>query len=225
MKTIRTKAIVIHRTNYGEADRILQLLTPEHGKLSVMARGVRREKSKLAGGIELFATSDVTITSGKGDLGILTGSRLVKFYGGIMHDYDRLTFAYEVLKQVSRAADAIDEPAFYDLLEQGFMYLEDSGIQLNFVRVWFWLQLGILLGHGLNLSTDDSGMKLVEDARYNFDESQTVFTYRENGRFTSDHIKLLRLMSAQSPKVATKVQGAAELLEDCLWVAERSFGH
>jgi hypothetical protein len=32
-------------------------------------------------------------------------------------------------------------------------------------------------------------------------------------------------MSAQSPKVATKVQGAAELLEDCLWVAERSFGH
>jgi DNA repair protein RecO len=225
MKTIRTKAIVIRRTNYGEADRILQLLTPEYGKLSVMARGVRREKSKLAGGIELFATSDITVTSGKGDLSILTGSRLVKFYGGIMHDYDRLTFGYEVLKQVSRAADAIDEPAFYDLLEQGFMYLEDSDIQLNFVRVWFWLQLGILLGHGLNLSTDDSGMKLVEDARYNFDESQGVFAYRENGRFTSDHIKLLRLMSAQSPKVATKVQGAAELLEDCLWVAERSFGH
>ena len=55
MKTIRTKAIVIRRTNYGEADRILQLLTPDYGKVSVMARGVRREKSKLAGGIELFA--------------------------------------------------------------------------------------------------------------------------------------------------------------------------
>lgn len=225
MKTIRTRAIVIRRTNYGEADRILQLLTPDYGKVSVMARGVRREKSKLAGGIELFATTDVTITTGKGDLGILTGSRLVKFYGTIMHDYDRLTFGYEILKQVSRAADAIDEPAFYDLLEQGFSYLEDNDIQLDFVRVWFWLQLGILLGHGLNLSTDDSGMKLVEDARYNFDESQGVFIYRENGRFTSDHIKLLRLMSAQSPKVATKVQGVTELLEDCLWVAERSFGH
>ena len=46
----RTQAIVLRRTNYGEADRILQLLTPE-GKKSVMAKGVRKEKSKLAGGI------------------------------------------------------------------------------------------------------------------------------------------------------------------------------
>ena len=91
--------------------------------------------------------------------------------------------------------------------------------------MWFWLQLGILLGHGLNLSTDDNGTKLVQDMKYNFDESQTVFVQRENGLFTSDHIKLLRLMSAQSPKVATKVQGASELLESSLWVAERSFGH
>lgn len=68
MKTYRTKAVVLRRTNYGEADRILQLLTPD-GRRSVMARGVRKEKSKLAGGIELFAVSDVVIGEGKGDLG------------------------------------------------------------------------------------------------------------------------------------------------------------
>lgn len=65
MKTTRTRAIVLRRTNYGEADRILQLITPE-GRQSVMARGVRREKSKLAGGIELFAVSDVVLGEGKG---------------------------------------------------------------------------------------------------------------------------------------------------------------
>lgn len=54
MKTYRTQAVVLRRTNYGEADRILQLLTPD-GRRSVMARGVRKEKSKLAGGVELFA--------------------------------------------------------------------------------------------------------------------------------------------------------------------------
>ena len=53
-KDLRTKAIVLRRTDYGEADRILQLLTPS-GKRSVIARGVRKEKSKLAGGIELFS--------------------------------------------------------------------------------------------------------------------------------------------------------------------------
>ena len=60
MKTYRTRAIVLRRTNYGEADRVVQLLTVE-GRRSVMARGVRKEKSKLAGGIELFAVSDVVI--------------------------------------------------------------------------------------------------------------------------------------------------------------------
>ena len=59
-KDLRTKAIVLRRTDYGEADRILQLLTPS-GKRSVIARGVRKEKSKLAGGIELFSVSDVLI--------------------------------------------------------------------------------------------------------------------------------------------------------------------
>ena len=56
----RLRAIVLRRTNYGEADRILQLLTPK-GKRSVMAKGARRERSKLAGGIELFALCDVVL--------------------------------------------------------------------------------------------------------------------------------------------------------------------
>lgn len=50
---LRTQAIILRRTNYGESDRILGLITP-HGKLSVLARGARKEKSRLAGGIELF---------------------------------------------------------------------------------------------------------------------------------------------------------------------------
>ena len=64
MKTTRTQAIVLRRTNYGEADRVLQILTPD-GKFSVMARGARREKSRLNGGIELFSISEVVIGEGK----------------------------------------------------------------------------------------------------------------------------------------------------------------
>ena len=83
MKTTRVKAVVLRRTNFGEADRILDLLTPD-GRLSVMARGVRKEKSKLAGGIELFAECDVVVGQGKGDLGVLVSARLVRFFGHIL---------------------------------------------------------------------------------------------------------------------------------------------
>lgn len=224
-KIIRTKAIVLRRTNYGEADRILQLLTPDHGKVSAIAKGVRREKSKLAGGIELFARLDLTINLGKGDLGIVTGSRLEQFYGSILSDYDRLQFAYEAIKQMSKAAETLDEPAFFDLLDQVLASLDAESIPLPVVKTWFWLQLAILLGVGLNLSTDDKGMKLVEDATYDFDNQQSVLVFRENGKITSDHIKLLRLLSAQSPAVASKVEGVEKLIDDCLWLAEQAAAH
>lgn len=61
----RLKAIVLRRTDYAEADRVLQLLTPK-GRRAVIAKGVRRERSKLAGGIELFALCDVVVHSGRG---------------------------------------------------------------------------------------------------------------------------------------------------------------
>lgn len=222
MKTIRTKAIVLRRTNYGEADRIVNFLTPENGLLSVMAKGVRREKSRLAGGIELFAVCDVTVGSGRGELGILTASRLERFFSHIMTDYDRLQFGYETIKQISGVAATVDEPAFYDLLESALDALDDMSIDVRLIKAWFWLQLAILLGVGTNLATDSNGMKLVEDARYNFSESDHGFVFAENGTFNSEHIKLLRILSAQSPKVASHVSGLGNLINDCLWVAERA---
>ena len=225
MKAIRTKAFVLRRTNYSEADRIIQLLTPEYGKISVMARGVRREKSKLAGGIELFARCDVNVANGKGKLGILTGARLEQFYSHIIEDYDRLEFGYEIIKQIIKASESLDEPAFFDLTDQALAALNDTTIHLKVTKTWFWLQLAILLGVGLNLSTDNNGMKLVEDARYSFDEHDSVLVYHDNGDLTSEHIKLLRLLSAQPPQVAMKVSAIGQLIGQCAWLAERVVSH
>ncbi|MCA9330182.1 DNA repair protein RecO, partial [Candidatus Saccharibacteria bacterium] len=60
MKQIVTVGIVLARINYGEADRIVTILTPDHGKIRLLARGVRKIKSRLAGGIELFSINDLT---------------------------------------------------------------------------------------------------------------------------------------------------------------------
>jgi len=225
MKIIRTKAIVLRRTNYGESDRIVQFLTPEHGKLSVMAKSVRKEKSKLAGGIELFARCDITVNTGRGGLAVLTGTRLEKFYGYIMTDYDRLQFGYESIKQVSKAADMIDEPAFFELLDQTFTALDNDTIQLAIIKAWFWLQLAILLGTPINISTDNNGMKLVEGAQYNFDTINQVFLFHEDGRFSSNHIRLLRLLSAQAPQVSNQVADVDKFIGDCLWLAEHAVQH
>lgn len=223
MSNYRTKAIVLRRTNYGEADRILQLITPEQGKVSAIAKGVRREKSKLAGGIELFAVCDLTIRIGRSDMGTVTSSRLEHFYGHIIEDYDRMQLGYEAIKLINRVSESVTEPAFYELLHQMFMALDDLDVPISFTEAWFRLQLSILLGVGLNLTTDANGMKLVEDSRYDFDEMDMAFVYRPEGRFSTDHIKLLRLLSGHGPQVAAHVKGGGRLIADCLYLARRAY--
>jgi len=60
MKKIVTSAIVLSRINFGEADKIVTFITPSSGKLSCIARGARKIKSKLAGGIELFSVNTIS---------------------------------------------------------------------------------------------------------------------------------------------------------------------
>lgn len=213
MSSVTTKAIVLSRVNYGEADRIMSLITPDNGKLSVIAKGVRREKSKLAGGIELLAICDITIHQGKGELGIVTSARLDTFFSHILEDYDRLQFAYYVLKDISKASELLTEPAFYELASIALSSLNDKVIPLEVTDTWYRLQMAILLGVGINLSTDNNGMKLVEDAKYRFDVDEMAFVYDERGNYTSEHIKLLRVMSAQNPRVIAQIKETAQLLD------------
>ena len=219
MKQFRTKAIVLRRTNYGEADRILQVITPDNGKLGVMAKGVRREKSKLAGGIELFSVVDVTLMTGKSDLTTLTSARLDTFFAQILTDYDRLQFGYFVLKDIGKAAEIVHEPVFYSLCEHALRSLNNLAIPLAITECWYRLQMAILLGVGLNLSTDTEGEALDEDASYRFDVSESAFAKARNGNVTASHIKLLRLMSAQNPEVIGQVKQVTDLLPECLAVA------
>lgn len=220
MNTNRTRAIVLRRTNFGEADRILDLLTPD-GRLSVMARGVRKEKSKLAGGIELFAVCDVVIGKGKGDLGILTSARLVHFYGHILDDYDRMQFAYEVLAQVAHASKSLDEAEWYDIVAEVLAALHVTTVPIALVQVWFYVRVTALLGDALNTERDNAGHKLLSDKRYRYDSTDKGFVEDSNGQITAEHIKILRLVAVKDLNVILQVGGMGEYLADCLYVARQ----
>ena len=147
MKQIVTTGIVLARTNYGEADRILTLITPEYGKLSLMAKGVRRIKSKLAGGIELFSVSDITFIRGRSDLGTLISARLIKHYRTIVKDIGRTMLGYDLIKLLNKATEDEPESEYFTLLEQAFEALDDPTIDQNLIRLWFTMQLLRLGGY------------------------------------------------------------------------------
>ena len=218
MQTFRTEAIILRRTNYGEADRILNLLTPERGKMSAIAKGVRKAKSKLAGGLELFATCDVTLLSGRSDMLTVSSARLVRFYGNILKEYDRMQLAYELVKMINRAAETVGEPELYYLLRDGLAYLDEMSVDHRIVELWFRLRFASSLGVGLNLAATAGGQRLEADRRYNFDFGDMAFAAHPSGKFGAGHIKLLRLAQAKDPAVLRQVSGLDDVLDDCLWL-------
>jgi DNA repair protein RecO (recombination protein O) len=60
-----TEAIVLSRFDYGEADRILTLITPAGGKLKAIAKGIRRPTSRIGGSLEPFAELTVLLARGR----------------------------------------------------------------------------------------------------------------------------------------------------------------
>ncbi len=202
----KTTAIVLKRIDYGEADRIVTVLTPDAGKLSLMAKGARRVKSKLAGGIELLSTSEINYIAGKGSLDTLVSSRLIRHYGLIVQNIDRTMLAYELIKLLDKVTEDQPETAYYELLEQTFFVLDDQNVSVDFIRVWFSAQLLRLAGHTPNLQTETTGAKLSAEKRYEFDYDATAFLTRDDGMFGVNEIKFLRLLyGANEALIISKV--------------------
>lgn len=219
MNQLRTTGIVLARVDYGEADRIVTMLTPDAGKLSLIAKGARRVKSKLAGGIELFSVSELVYIPGKGTIDTLVSSRLIRHYGHIVQDIDRTMLGYELLKQVHKTTEEDVEPEYFDVLDQSLALLDDSAVPMDFVQAWCSAQLLKHTGHTPNLVTDVNGEKLIAGEAYdfNFDHVALERARGSEALFDTDTIKFCRLLfGGDNARVLYNVTGseafAAKLL-------------
>ena len=209
---LKTKAFVLRRTNYGETDRILNLLTPE-GKISCLAKGVRKEKSKLAGGIELFTLSSVVIhRSQKSDLGLLTAAKMETFYDNILKDLASLEIASKILKEIGRITEHVDSPEFFELLRQSLEGLNQN-LNPKLVETWFNFNLARIKGEQINLLTDTSGSPLEPNTSYVWDSTESCLKPLENGNIGENEIKIMRLMLVSPLRFVAHIKGLENSLD------------
>ena len=193
-RDVKTKGLVLRRTNYGEADRILSIIAPE-GKLSVMAKGVRKARSKLAGAVEMFTLSEINVHYGRSEMGVLTGARMVRHFAELTRDLAKLELASEILKRVNTIAEGSDAAEFFEITEQSLTALDD-GADLEMVNAWVVLNLRRVMGEEINLYRDTKGDRLRADVNYDWNGMEGAFEVNERGDYGADEIKLLRLMQA-----------------------------
>jgi DNA repair protein RecO (recombination protein O) len=182
-----------------------------------MAKGVRKSKSKLAGGIELFSVSDLTFIAGRGEINTLISSRLIKNYGNIVKNIERTNAAYDAIKLINKATEEEPEEAYFQLLQSVFIALDDADLEPALALLWFQMQLLKLSGHSPNLKTDISGAKLEEAAKYSFHPDQMRFDSKSSSQanFTVNHIKFLRIgFGASTPRVLERIEQSNNLANE-----------
>ena len=215
----RTQAIILHRTKYGETDRILNLLTPL-GRKSCVAKGVRKEKSKLAGGIEMFTVSDIVIhESEKSDMGILTSAKMVKNYMNIIADLDRFELGSKIIKMTNKISENVDSPELFTLVNQCFWAL-DKNLNRELIESYFLLNMSRIAGEEVNLHRDTSGEKFDAKTTYVWETFENALRVEPMGNVTADHIKLMRLILTSPLKTVVQVQNIKALLPEVLYIAK-----
>jgi DNA repair protein RecO (recombination protein O) len=214
-KRYKDQGMVLKRVDYGEADRIITFLTQSNGKVSALVRGVRKPKSKLAGGIELFSVSELVFLSGKGELDHVISSRIDTYYKNLLHDYERMQLAYKAIELVDKHTETDAPSDFFDLLNQVFGELNNLQVDTSIAGVWLYLRLLRLLGRQPDLFQDSEGNKLKEEGTYTFDGDEGVFKDAgSTGNYNSQHIKTWRLMLAKKPSELINVSGLSEAARD-----------
>jgi hypothetical protein len=131
-----------------------------------------------------------------------------------------MQFGYEVIKQVGKASEMVDEPEWFDVLAEVLMALDALSISRQLIQTWFYLRYAALLGHELSLTHDINGKKLQPEGRYAYDVGEKGLREAVKGDITADHIKFLRLVSVKSLTILKQIGGVNTILPDC-WLLAR----
>lgn len=159
MPSLTLEALILRRADFGEADRMLTILTKTQGKISVIARGVRRITSRRAGNIELLNLCKLGLFKAKGYT--LTEAESLETFPRIKSNLATSTAAFHVLELTNKLLPEDDpNPRAYDLIVMTLKKLEENPRQL-LLRA-FEIKILNLLGFfstralpGMNNSTKD----------------------------------------------------------------------
>jgi DNA repair protein RecO (recombination protein O) len=145
-----TEALVIGSMRYGEADRIVTLYTRDRGRLSAIAKGVRRIKSKTGGRLEPFTLVRASFHTGRGSLYTVAGVETLRTFQSVRDQLFRMEQGAHLLSAVRRLFPGEDAsvPAF-NLLVRGIAQLAESSDQAAAANIVLAtrLKLLVLLGY------------------------------------------------------------------------------
>lgn len=128
-KTYKTEAIILKRINFSEADKILTLYSKHYGKISAIAKGIRKLTSRKAASLELFNHVALFLVKGK-NLDIVTETTLINSFPNFRKDLIKVKLAYEACEVIERLTVEEKGNTAVFLKLKDFLYgLEQEGLK------------------------------------------------------------------------------------------------
>ncbi len=125
-RAVKTEAVVLRSMRYGEADRILHLYTPHRGRVSAIAKGVRRARSRFGGRLEPFFRLHIELHEGRGELLTVTGAQTIDGYARLRGDAHGLDAAARACDAVGRLFETSEpHPGVFNLLCRQLSLLDE----------------------------------------------------------------------------------------------------
>ncbi|MCF6137959.1 DNA repair protein RecO [Pseudalkalibacillus berkeleyi] len=144
---IKTEAIVIRTSDYGESNKVLTVYTKDFGKLGMMARGAKKTKSRLSSVSQLFTHAHFLIQKGSG-LGSLSQGEIINTFRGIKQDIIKTAYAAYMVELLDKVTDEHKpSPALFEFLSLSLTYLEED-IDPDVLKAIFEMKMLRLAGIG-----------------------------------------------------------------------------
>ena len=145
VRTYSTEGVVIRQSDLGEADRIVTIFTQDLGKVRLVAKGVRRPKSKIGGHLELLYQVDFSAAYGR-SLDVVTEAQTQRMFSALSQDLERLSQAVYMCDLLDAfTAERSPNYALYRLAISSLGWLESDNDPWLLVR-YFEAQLLDLSG-------------------------------------------------------------------------------
>jgi DNA repair protein RecO (recombination protein O) len=153
--SFKTEAIVLRSIRYGEADRVLHLYTPGHGRLGAIAKGVRRTKSRMGGRLEPLSRVLLVLHQGRGELCTISQVDTLHPHASLRERRDSLERATQACEAVLRLFDSTESnPPAYNLLSNELGLLDtDPGAAARAQALAFRLKLLLAAGFAPELGS------------------------------------------------------------------------
>jgi len=138
------QGIVLRTYSFGEADKVVVLISPASGKLRCVAKGIRKTKSRFGGRLEQFVHVDLVLYEGR-NLGTITQAEIVEAYPKLRTDLIAVSAA-ATMAEITDLVVQEEEPSvgMFLLLQRGLGALEEGGHQTDLLTHFMLRTAGII---------------------------------------------------------------------------------